>query len=84
LNGVENVVGTERGHTRLFRCGQPHIPGVVLAACALLSVKAPVYQGAHMRTAFISIERTFVTYLEVMTLASQDAELGDRGACRRR
>jgi hypothetical protein len=33
---------------------------------------------------FISIEEAFVTYLEGMTLASQNVELGDFGACRRR
>jgi hypothetical protein len=37
-----------------------------------------------MRTAFMSIEKAFVTYSEGMTLASQYAELGDFGACRRR
>ena len=34
--------------------------------------------------AFISTEEAFVTYLEGMTRASQDFELGDLGACRRR
>jgi hypothetical protein len=37
-----------------------------------------------MRAAFMSIERAVVTYLEGMTLASQNVELGDLGACRRR
>jgi hypothetical protein len=37
-----------------------------------------------MRTAFMSIEKGFVTYLEGMTLASQNVELRDPGACRRR
>jgi hypothetical protein len=37
-----------------------------------------------MRAAFMSIEEAFVTYSEGMTLASQNAELGDLGACRRR
>jgi len=37
-----------------------------------------------MRSAFMSIEMGFVTYSEGMTLASQNAELGDLGACRRR
>jgi hypothetical protein len=32
----------------------------------------------------MSIEKAVVTYLEGMTLASQNAELGDPGACRRR
>jgi hypothetical protein len=50
---------------------------------ALLAV-APIDQGAEMRAAFMSIERAFVTYSEGMTLASQNAEPGDPGACRRR
>ena len=37
-----------------------------------------------MRGAFISIEKGFWTWSEGMTLASQNAELGDLGACRRR
>lgn len=37
-----------------------------------------------MRAAFMSIEEAVVTYLEVVTLASQNAEPGDLGACRRR
>jgi hypothetical protein len=37
-----------------------------------------------MRAAFMSIEKAVVTYLEGMTLASQNVELGDLGACRRR
>jgi hypothetical protein len=37
-----------------------------------------------MRAAFMSIEKAFVTYSEGMTLASQNAQLGDPGACRRR
>ncbi len=37
-----------------------------------------------MRAAFMSIERACLTYLEGMTLASQNVELGDFGACRRR
>lgn len=37
-----------------------------------------------MRTAFMSIEMGFLTYSEGMTLASQNAQLGDPGACRRR
>jgi hypothetical protein len=37
-----------------------------------------------MRAAFMSIEKAFVTYSEGMTLASQNGELGDLGACRRR
>ena len=36
-----------------------------------------------MRAAFMSIEEAFVTYSEGMTLASQNAQLGDPGACRR-
>jgi hypothetical protein len=38
----------------------------------------------EMRRAFMSTKRAFVTYLEGMTLASQNAQLGNRGACRRR
>ena len=34
--------------------------------------------------AVMSIERAFVTYSEGMTLVSQNAQLGDPGACRRR
>ena len=37
-----------------------------------------------MRAALMSIEKAVLTYLEGMTLASQNVELGDRGACRRR
>jgi hypothetical protein len=37
-----------------------------------------------MRTAFMSTEMGFSTYLEGMTLASQNAQLGDPGARRRR
>jgi hypothetical protein len=37
-----------------------------------------------MRQAFMSIQRAFVTYSEGMTLAWQNAQLGDPGACRRR
>jgi hypothetical protein len=37
-----------------------------------------------MRAAFMSIANGFATYSEGMTLATQNAELGDRGACRRR
>jgi hypothetical protein len=37
-----------------------------------------------MRAAFMSIEKGFVTYLEGMTLASQNVELGGPGARRRR
>jgi hypothetical protein len=37
-----------------------------------------------MRGAFMSNEKAFATYSEGMTLASQNAELGDFGACRRR
>jgi hypothetical protein len=36
-----------------------------------------------MRAAFMSIEEARVTYSEGMTLASQNAQLGDFGACRR-
>jgi hypothetical protein len=32
----------------------------------------------------MSIEEAFVTYLEGMTLAAKNAELGNFGACRRR
>jgi hypothetical protein len=39
---------------------------------------------SEMRAAYMSIERAPVTYLEGMTLASQNAELGNRCACRRR
>jgi hypothetical protein len=35
-----------------------------------------------MRAAFMSIEKAFMTYSEGMTLASQNAQLGDPGACR--
>jgi hypothetical protein len=45
---------------------------------------APIDQGGEMRAAFMSIEEAVVTYLEGMTLASQNAELGDSGARRRR
>ena len=45
--------------------------------------QAPVDQGAEMQ-AFISTEKAFVTYLEGMKLASQNIELGNPGACRRR
>jgi hypothetical protein len=41
-------------------------------------------QGAPMHAAFISIELGFSTYSEGVTLASQNAQLGDPGACRRR
>jgi hypothetical protein len=42
-------------------------------------------QEASVRAAFIAIERAGVTYfLEVLTLASQNAESWDPGACRRR
>jgi hypothetical protein len=41
-------------------------------------------QGAEMRAALMSNEEAFVTYPEGMTLASQNAQLGDPGACRRR
>jgi hypothetical protein len=38
-----------------------------------------------VRAAFIAIEKTGVTYfLEVLTLASQNAQSWDPGACRRR
>jgi hypothetical protein len=37
-----------------------------------------------MRAALMSIEEAFVTYSEGMTLASQNADLGSFGACRRR
>jgi hypothetical protein len=40
--------------------------------------------GGEMRTAFMSIEEGFVTYLEGVTLASQNAEPRNPGACRRR
>jgi hypothetical protein len=51
---------------------------------AMLHTHAPIDQGAEMRAAFMSIEEAVVTYLEGMTLASQNAQLGDPGACRRR
>ena len=41
-------------------------------------------QGGEMRAAFMSIEEAVVTYLEGVTLASQNAEPRDPGACRRR
>ena len=50
----------------------------------LSAAQASIDQGAEMRAAFMSIEEASVTYLEGMTLASQNAELGDPGACRRR
>jgi hypothetical protein len=37
-----------------------------------------------MRAAFMSIEEVVVTYLEGVTLATQNAEPGDLGARRRR
>ena len=37
-----------------------------------------------MRAAVMSITEAFVTYWEGMTVASQNAQLGDFGACRRR
>jgi hypothetical protein len=46
--------------------------------------QAPIDQGAEMRAAFMSIEKAFAPYSEGMTLASQNAGLGDPGACRRR
>jgi hypothetical protein len=42
------------------------------------------FKGGGMRAVLMSIEKAFVTYLEGMTLASQNAEPRDRGACRRR
>jgi len=51
---------------------------------SLFFCEAPIHQGGEMRAAFMSIEEACVTYLEGMTLASQNAELGDPGACRRR
>jgi hypothetical protein len=47
-------------------------------------VTAPIDQGAEVRAAFMSIEKGFATYSEGMTLASQNAGLGDLGASRRR
>jgi len=41
-------------------------------------------QGAEMRAAAMSITKGFSTYSEGMTLAAQNAQLGDPGACRRR
>jgi hypothetical protein len=41
-------------------------------------------EGAEMRTAFMSIERAFLTYSEGMTLVATNAEPRDLGACRRR
>jgi hypothetical protein len=57
--------------------------GLSEGSSALLRMTAPIYQGAEM-PALMSIEKAFVTYLEGMTRASQNAELGDLGACRRR
>jgi hypothetical protein len=37
-----------------------------------------------MLAAFMSIEKAIATYSEGMTLASQNVELGNLGACRRR
>jgi hypothetical protein len=45
---------------------------------------APIDQGGDMRQAFIAIQEAFVTYSEGMTLASQNAQPWDPGACRRR
>ena len=47
------------------------------------SKRAPIDQGAEMRPAFMSIE-TVSTYSEGMTHGTENAELGDPGACRRR
>ncbi len=44
---------------------------------------APIEQGAEMRPAFMSIE-TVSTYSEGMTHGTENAELGDPGARRRR
>jgi hypothetical protein len=41
-------------------------------------------QGDEMREAFMSIQKGLGTYSEGMTLAAQNVELGDLGACRRR
>jgi hypothetical protein len=41
-------------------------------------------EGGGVRTTFIAIQEAGMTYLEVWTRASQTAELGDPGACRRR
>jgi hypothetical protein len=67
-----------RSHVRRIRSGFHPAP-----ASALLRAPAPT-QGAEMRAASMSDERAFVTTSEGMTLASQNAELGDPGACRRR
>src|SRR5207237_7910548 len=40
--------------------------------------------GAEVRTASLPNEKALVTYSEVRTLASTNAQPGDRGACRRR
>ena len=37
-----------------------------------------------MRAALMSIAKGFVTYSEGMTRGTENAELGDPGACRRR
>lgn len=37
-----------------------------------------------MRAAFMSIEKGFATYSEGMARVTENAELGDLGACRRR
>jgi len=47
-------------------------------------VEAPIDQEGEMRAEFMSIEEAVVTYLEGVTRAWQNAEPGDRGACRRR
>jgi hypothetical protein len=50
----------------------------------ILSPPASIHQGDEMRAALMSIEEAFVTYSEGMARASQNVELGDLGACRRR
>ena len=55
-------------------------PGIWLSFPAT----APFDQGGEMRAAFTSIEKAVVTYLEGVTGASQNAEPGNRGGCRRR
>jgi hypothetical protein len=49
-----------------------------------LSVRRRRPKELAMRQAFISIEMGFTTYSEGMTLAAQNAQPWDPGACRRR
>ena len=61
----------------------PHETAAMIPMIRCGKTAAAIDQGAEMRPAFMSIE-TVSTYSEGMTHGTENAELGDPGACRRR